>query len=243
MKKILLLSFFVLLLFSQMNSFGQSLTLSWDGHVLGDTVSVLPSTDSELTFSAIVNNVSDNSFMVNAARIELSMPSGATSSFRWEQNYGPTTDTATSPKFIPSMGSSNDDTFLGRYKPNGSTEVAMIKYSFYKVDDPSDAVSVVVKYMHTPSATEETLVEGVSFSNVYPNPGNNVIHIDYRMAPDTGSSTLRIVNILGVVVKEVPFNIDNNTLQLDISDLKGGIYFYSISIDEKVYKTKKLIVR
>ncbi len=243
MKNILLLFSLSLLLIVHVDVVGQSLTLSWDGEALADTVSVLPSTDEELIFNAVVNNSSDNSFMVTAARVQLDMPDGATSSFKWEQNYGPTTDTATSAKFIPANGSSDTETFIGRYKPNGSTDVAIIKYAFFREDDHSDVTEVVVKYMHTPSAVEEILLSGVRFSDMYPNPCDQSVNIDYTITKRNIVPTLKIVNLIGATVRELPINIDNNTLRLDVSDLKGGIYFYSILLGEEVVKTRKLIVR
>ncbi len=244
MKKLLFLITLSILVVGQLSLQGQSLTLSWEGEVLGDTVSVLPSAEEELSFNAIVNNISDNSFMVLAARVELDMPDGTTSNFKWEQDYGPTTDTATAAKFIPASGSSDTLTFIGRYKPNGSTDVAIIKYSFFREDNHDDVVEVVVKYMHTPNAVEENLSQGVRFSDIYPNPCDQMVNFDYTIDRNReGTASLKIVNLLGATVREHQIDRDNNKLHLDVSDLEGGIYFYSILMGEEVLQTKKLIVR
>ncbi len=46
-----------------------------------------------------------------------------------------------------------------------------------------------------------------------------------------------------VTIPEIGLYLQNSNLRMNISDLDGGIYFYSLSVNGEVYSTKKLIVR
>jgi hypothetical protein len=48
--------------------------------------------------------------------------------------------------------------------------------------------------------------------------------------------------MLGAEVKSVPVTEAKNNLKINVSDLKGGIYFYSLFIDGKSTSTGKLMV-
>jgi hypothetical protein len=48
--------------------------------------------------------------------------------------------------------------------------------------------------------------------------------------------------MLGSIAKEIKLENENNVVKINVGDLADGIYFYSLVIDDKIYKTKKLIV-
>ena len=79
------------------------------------------------------------------------------------------------------------------------------------------------------------LDEEISGLNVYPNPSNGIINIEM----DSNENYLVQVNdILGKVVSSV--NINSNT-SLNLQDLEKGIYFVTVSNDEKTETIKVII--
>ncbi len=83
------------------------------------------------------------------------------------------------------------------------------------------------------------VTDGIS---VFPNPANDIINIrfDYE---NINKAIVRIIDITGKISIEKQLNnINNNkTQQLDISNLKKGIYFINISIEKGII-VKKIIV-
>ena len=73
--------------------------------------------------------------------------------------------------------------------------------------------------------------------SIYPNPATNHFSIDTDL---TVESSIQIVNYSGQLVKEINQSIISN--QIDISDLKSGIYFVNILINGSV-SIEKLIIQ
>ena len=97
------------------------------------------------------------------------------------------------------------------------------------------------------SATDTINVEVVLYNNIekaktseiniYPNPATNYFSVESNI---TSIDKLKIVNINGQMVKEIKAN-NYNDIQVNISDLKSGLYFIKI-ITDNYSITKKLIV-
>ncbi len=77
---------------------------------------------------------------------------------------------------------------------------------------------------------------------IYPNPVKGVITI--ANIQNINLKTIEIYNILGSLVLQV--NIKdlsfNNNLQLNLSDLKKGVYFTKLMADNNQSKTQKLLI-
>jgi hypothetical protein len=86
----------------------------------------------------------------------------------------------------------------------------------------------------------------VNISNafqVFPNPANAEINI--LMSEPVQNPEIKIVNLTGSVIatyKHLDFT-DNNSATLDISEIDAGAYILLISIDQKIYTQRLLIVR
>ena len=70
--------------------------------------------------------------------------------------------------------------------------------------------------------------------SIYPNPANDIISVELPI----NKSTIEIMNFNGQIVKRMKSY--NSLTQIDISDLKGGIYLIKVA-DEKGVFTKKFI--
>lgn len=72
-------------------------------------------------------------------------------------------------------------------------------------------------------------------AGVYPNPGKDILNIALNQNLNNGTVVFR--NILGTVIKTDVIN-DGSQLKVNVSDLKSGIYFITISQDEKSFTEK-----
>jgi len=88
-----------------------------------------------------------------------------------------------------------------------------------------------------PEITEIGQVNDVNKVNIYPNPTNHFLNIDYDME----ISEIKIVNIYGSNIKTI--NIENSTsCKLDMNQLTTGIYFLQIHTKKGVL-VKKILVQ
>ncbi len=242
MKKILL-SMAVILAALSINA--QSLTLTWDGVALGDTVVITPEDESvtEIVFHAIVNNVSDNNINVGVIRSRIELIGDAEDYFCWGACYPPFLDTAGTTILINAGAQSGDEDFSGHYTINGVVGVSMIKYTFYNVANEAENIDVYVKFNTAPDAIDEHILSNIQVSDAYPNPAKNFVDIDYQMPNEVETASIRIMNILGSVVKEQQISNLAGRLRINVSDINSGVYFYSVVINDEIIRTEKLIVK
>ncbi|MFK5857414.1 MAG: T9SS type A sorting domain-containing protein [Bacteroidota bacterium] len=243
MKKLILSMAVILLTVFSVNA--QSFSLEWDGEAIGDTITVNAdsATATEVVFEAIFKNNSENGANVKVIRNEISMVENSGSYFCWVACYPPNVDTSGVSKFIAAGSETIEGDFSAHYTPNNTIGVSLIEYVFYNEDNPEENVTVVVKFDTSPSGIDENILKNSWLSEVYPNPATNYVNIDYKLPNEVTNASVKIVNILGSVVKEQIINTQNSSIRMDVSDMNGGIYFYSVFINEDVFSTKKLIIR
>ncbi len=250
MKKLLLLFIVAFLSTTYVNA--QSLSLSWDGQALPDTVSVFAHPDSTNTieFHALVTNNTDNIIALRLARVNLDVLDGTINSFCFANTcYSPFMDTTPdlpdSYLIIPAGAISTEEQGLkAEYSEYfDAYGTSLVKYSFFNRANPAEYVDVVVKYWSSPTAIDETLANSIKLSNVYPNPAHSTVNLDYSFDVNVDAATVKIVNLLGSVVKEVEMNQNANKLSIDVSNLNAGVYFYSVIVNNEIFQTKKLVIR
>jgi hypothetical protein len=84
----------------------------------------------------------------------------------------------------------------------------------------------------------------ITVSNLYPNPADNYVEIDYHIQDHTATDAkLTIRNVLGVLVGEYGLGNNGGKLHIDTSRLSAGVYFYTLSLHNKNVATKKLLIR
>ena len=79
--------------------------------------------------------------------------------------------------------------------------------------------------------------------NVYPNPSHGQVTV--KLEQKGGQSyQLRLSNIIGQEVRTVALKPELMAgMPLDLSDLRTGVYFYSLLVDGKVTSTKRLVLQ
>ncbi|NOU46104.1 MAG: T9SS type A sorting domain-containing protein [Bacteroidales bacterium] len=65
--------------------------------------------------------------------------------------------------------------------------------------------------------------------NVYPNPGNGILHFNYRLPDGIEHTELSLFSVNGALMDKFELNKQEGDLQFDCSSMKPGFYYYSIS--------------
>ncbi len=95
----------------------------------------------------------------------------------------------------------------------------------------------------TASATLDANAAGIAVS-VFPNPsrGQVTVQLNHKTGQDY---KLRLSNIIGQEVRTVALKpeLTGAGQPVDLSDLRTGVYFYSLLVDGKVLATKRLVLQ
>ena len=96
----------------------------------------------------------------------------------------------------------------------------------------------------TATATLNARAAGIEL-NVYPNPSHGQVTVQFNQKAGVGDYKLRLSNIIGQEIRTVPLKPELTAagLPLDLSDLRNGVYFYSLLVDGKVTSTKRLVLQ
>ncbi len=188
-----------------------------------------------------VKNTSVSTLNVKVKKIENSLVSGSVNYFCFAGTcYGPTT--MESPDFVTIATNAIDSTFEADYNAQGNAGTTTITYVFFNTANISDSVSVIVNFT-TAVGINDVAKSEVYFSDVYPNPASNNASFSYALPKQTATAKITICNILGATVTDLQLKNLNGKKTINTSELKDGIYFYSLVVNDKVFYTRKLIVK
>jgi len=233
MKKILQLSF-ILFLAATLKSNGQAVHLTPGNlYYTGDFNSVI---DAHVT----VDNQSANTINVWAERTVNNLATGHKSNFCWAGLcYSFSTTVSTNPDTIAPF--SSDVFFRGDLNPFGNVGVSTVCYNFYNNLDHTDSASICFTYDMTTGINDPgNNVSAISVPQ--PNPADHMTTIAYNLTGNNKDYEIAIYNILGNLVKRVAFPYKTGAIMISTSELKSGVYFYSLVSGNKVLSTSKLVV-
>lgn len=96
----------------------------------------------------------------------------------------------------------------------------------------------------TPTATLNAREAGISV-NVFPNPSRGQVTVKLDQKLSNNDYKLRLSNIIGQEIRSVALKPEAFTAGsvLDLSDLRTGMYFYTLLVDGKVITTKRLVLQ
>ncbi|MCU0451837.1 MAG: T9SS type A sorting domain-containing protein [Bernardetiaceae bacterium] len=117
---------------------------------------------------------------------------------------------------------------------------------FLTIVGPVPGFSSPVAWAQTaPLADDDKLHEDANLlvSNIYPNPATDQITFDYLYHNPQIVAKITIRNVLGGVVAEFQLDKSERTVSLPVAHYAAGIYFYTLTIDNKSIVTKKLIIK
>jgi len=241
MKKILLLTLLSSII--SLGVFAQSLQLSNKYGIVnnGDTIT-MATTDVDHIFAIYldVKNISSNYISVRAKKTEISVLANTINYFCWGSCY----DTAVFISLDSILMGHNDvnKTFSGDYEANKVTGTSIIMYTFFDQDNPNDSVAFIVKYMTGSGVGIDDAKPEVNISNIFPNPANNFVTVNYDLNGAT-NARIEIRNILGSIVRTQEVSGNSGQINIDVSDLTNGVYFYSFIVNDMPIKATKLVVQ
>lgn len=121
---------------------------------------------------------------------------------------------------------------------SGSTDPALVKFTFFLTENESDKVTCYVCFG---SGTDVRPADLVKNLRAYPNPAHGLVNVDY-VAPNT-DSYLVIKNLTGKEVYRASLVNVAGRKQVDLSGFSAGVYFYGVESEGKMLCTKKLLVK
>jgi len=209
----------------------------------GSTIEVIgdPAQDPIAIYLA-VTNTSATSLGIKAKKVihEGDTIAFTSNTFCWGVCYPPFVYEGMS---VTIEADSTRDDFSGDYSPLNHIGKSKISYVFFIDENPDDSIMVTVVFNASPESIYENLLSKVHFSGAYPNPSNSIMHANYNLPEEFSGARIVITNLLGAQVKEVAMNNNVGTVNIPVSDLKDGIYFYSLDSHGQSLKTGKFIVK
>lgn len=108
-----------------------------------------------------------------------------------------------------------------------------------------ESVGMSLQHSVSDSFSDDKLFvnEQIDISNIYPNPANDLVKFNYHIIDTNAKVKITIRNVLGSVVKEEELSPQASQLEISVSEYSAGIYFYTLSINNKSIITKKFLVR
>lgn len=241
MKKIsvLILSFVL----STSIGFSQNIKLIFNGITLNNNASIDTFGSNNLMFAiplVIKNNTNSTANIKVKKTVNFSVP-GSDISFCFAGNcFDPAV--FVSPTTAVINPNSTDSSYTSDYSANGHNGGTSVTYAFYNINGTGDTAKVTFNF-NTSTSVNDIPKADIYFSDAYPNPANNSTTIAYSLPKATNTASIRISNILGSKISEYSLEDLNGRKSIDISNFNEGIYFYSLIINNKIYFTKKLVVK
>ncbi len=195
----------------------------------------------EMAFEMNVTNLADTDLNIVCERV-IKSSTGGSNYFCWGACLAPHIDSGSN---ITNPGVPN--IFSAHYMPLDENWEAvyglelLIEYHFYDERNPEDKYIFEVYFKHSGEEVVDYNSTEV-FSNAYPNPANNVVSFDYNMPFDAQSASVAIYNMMGQEVIRQDVNVGGSRMDINVSDLTDGVYFYSLIVNNQTVKTNKLVV-
>jgi len=154
------------------------------------------------------------------------------STFCWGLTCYPPTVNVSGVPIVIAAGESFDG-FSGYINDMPVNETFMINYCFSVVDNPSDKVCADVAFTSVPLIGIDE--NSISFG-VYPNPANDVLHLDYTAQQ---KADFVLYDMLG---NKIFSDVVLSSKSIQLSDFEAGIYFYTFSVNGEKQEVQKLII-
>ncbi len=228
--------------------FAQSLELSdIHGIILPNSVIVQEGTPDSVKLITYLNvkNIGVKTINVICKKYQLTMLDSTEITMCWAGScYSP--EINVSPNAQPIEAGQTITDFIGHYNQQEFRPLApgesVVSWVFFDSANVKDSISVTIKYTSYPLDIEDVIANRAALSNAYPNPAGVSASFDYSIEPgSTGSVIIR--NILGSTVQSGQLISGSGKFTINTTNLKDGIYFYSLLVDSNIPQVKKLIVK
>jgi hypothetical protein len=94
---------------------------------------------------------------------------------------------------------------------------------------------------NVPVQQDRTVTEAGILFNIYPNPGNGELTVDYD-GLNGQDATLSIYDVSGSLLHSTTLPANARRVQLHAKDLANGVYMYKVTTGEAVLKSGKIVI-
>ncbi len=226
--------------------FSQSLELYYQDLPLvnGDDAVILEDPSLQLiTIHIGFKNISGISIPVKVKMHEVDVIQGTMHYFCFGGTCYPPGTVESPNAYTLAAGELSEDQFFADYMPYGNQGTSWVKYTFFNENNTNDSVCVVVNFISGYLGVADDLLDQLTLSKAYPNPANNYVSFNYTLPAGIRSAKLEIHNLLGSVVNEAVITDSRGKLTLSMAGLPEGMYFYTLSAENKSVVAGKLIIR
>jgi hypothetical protein len=223
--------------------FTQNIKLIYNGTTLNNNASIDTFGSNTLLFAiplVIKNNTSSTAQIKVKKTVHFSVP-GSDVSFCFAGNcFDPSV--IISPTTAVINPNATDSSYTSDYSANGHNGGTSVTYAFYNINGTGDTAKVTFNF-NTSISVNDISKSDIYFSDAFPNPASSITTIAYNLPKLTKTASIRISNIIGSKVTEIALQDLNGKKSIDLNDFTKGIYFYSLLVNDKIYYTKKLVVK
>ncbi|NPD44121.1 MULTISPECIES: T9SS type A sorting domain-containing protein [unclassified Lentimicrobium] len=186
-------------------------------------------------------NISANDIEIKIRLEEVSVPEGSTNYFCGLGScFAPgTMETPNSWPIAAGEMIGNAGVFSAHYQANGVYGNAVLRYTFFNIDNLNDTISVTFTYDGTTTSIGE--VNSDLAVDVYPNPAQDIVYVDVAQL-NLEQGSVEVYNALGELsfVQELK---GESSLKLNLGSLPRGVYLYRIVSQGNYGRTSKLILK
>jgi hypothetical protein len=188
---------------------------------------------------AVKGNIRNNtgqSLNVLVKSQALEVPQGGEVYFCWAQCYNPNVIVAPVALTVEPNGILNQ--FHGYYKNNGAEGEARVRYTFYLESNPNDSIDFIATFdpatvgisdVSDRQASVSHTLSGGQFSIAYSGLG--------------GNAYVELYNMLGNKIYGNKLKGSQGIVEVPVSSLRPGLYFYTIRERGNSIYTGKLVIR
>jgi hypothetical protein len=243
MKNVLLSSLFLVAFV--LGAFAQQMQIEHAGQIIPSGNSITISGDPsqpELVAELTIKNLSAaDTLTVKCRKIVVDTIPFTSNYFCWAACFP--SFVYLSPTEVTIFPNTETNEFSGHYEPKEHNGVTRMIYSFFDTRNPNDSVYVEVHFFASGvGINDEPTPQNVTVSNPYPNPASSRVNFDYQLPANARQAVISVHSLLGSKVKEIMLFGTSGKATFDVNDLKEGIYFYSIVVDNNIIETKRLVV-
>lgn len=241
-KFVLTISFLYIFVFVAL---AQNIQLSFQGNPLTVTNPVCfydTATNIELAYAISVKNTGTQNKDIRVRKFELNKIQGTWNSFCWGSCIDDTV--YLSPDAVTvNAGTTDELSFTGEYKSKNHPGKTIVMYTFFDAANPNDSASYIAIYYAGSGMGINNASKNVNtVSAAFPSPAKNSFSINYSIS-DCKNAKIELRNVIGNVVGEIELNESTGVATFDVSDLKDGVYFYTLITDNKARVTKRVVIQ
>ena len=196
--------------------------------------------DNDLESHVVLRNISGSTKRVLVKSEALDLVAGSATFFCWDQCYSSSVTVA--PTYIEVPDGGIIENFHGYVRPYGFAGISVVRFTFYTVNAPEDSLQLISYFEASPVGIKDVKVNETSVK-AYPNPADDKLNITYSRAGNSGQAYIEVFNMLGAKVASLNVNGLEGSLSIPTSDLKAGLYFYSIREEGKTSRPQRLTIK